>query len=432
MLVLLLAVAAITRWLPVAATTYTIDKFYSSTDVCSYVPNAVKAVESTDCSSVTCSRDANNDTVTTECQSDFLEAMRLSFGSPQYILQVIYDDSECSTFSYAVGYRVTGSCERGYVATESDYAALFYFTATLPDDGTAVLDFFATSDCSTTFESSNSSEIGDVHAPENILQAATCIAVDYSSYMYLNTGYCQWYSSNTYDDGGLSTAAVIGVVCGCVVVALIIAAAVFYARRRSKSKREGHWTVTLPSGDLTTLETAMHGQAGLWNDDVITTKRVSRDKYDVKADIFSFGVVLSELDMHTLPGTPYSVSAYEADTDCVEEACSDFQEDSSSVSADMVTFSCTSDYLSALRQVFGDSPYIIQAQYADEGCKTFSFAYGYPAWGNYEGSYYKNESNYVIGKLSTTDGSASLQIFNETQCLSSSLYEAYSASKDTL
>nr|KAE8944853.1 hypothetical protein PF009_g5467 [Phytophthora fragariae] len=323
MLVLLLAVAAITRWLPVAATTYTIDKFYSSTDVCSYVPNAVKAVESTDCSSVTCSRDANNDTVTTECQSDFLEAMRLSFGSSQYILQVIYDDSECSTFSYAVGYRVTGSCERGYVATESDYAALFYFTATLPDDGTAVLDFFATSDCSTTFESSNSSEIGDVHAPENILQAATCIAVDYSSYMYLNTGYCQ-----------------------C--------------------------------------------------------------------------------------GTPYSVSAYEADTDCVEEACSDFQEDSSSVSADMVTFSCTSDYLSALRQVFGDSPYIIQAQYADEGCKTFSFAYGYPAWGNYEGSYYKNESNYVIGKLSTTDGSASLQIFNETQCLSSSLYEAYSASKDTL
>ncbi|KAE9024427.1 hypothetical protein PR001_g12676 [Phytophthora rubi] len=283
MLVLLLAVAAITRWLPVAATTYTIDKFYSSTDVCSYVPNAVKAVESTDCSSVTCSRDANNDTVTTECQSDFLEAMRLSFGSSQYILQVIYDDSECSTFSYAVGYRVTGSCERGYVATESDYAALFYFTATLPDDGTAVLDFFATSDCSTTSASSNSSEIGDVHAPENILQDATCIAVDYSSYMYLNTGYCQWYSSNTYDDGGLSTAAIIGVVCGCVVVVLIIAAAaVFYARHRSKSKRGGHWTVTLPSGDLTALETAMNGQAGLWNDDVITTKRVSRDKVKVK------------------------------------------------------------------------------------------------------------------------------------------------------
>ncbi|KAE9045264.1 hypothetical protein PR002_g2327 [Phytophthora rubi] len=131
-------------------------------------------------------------------------------------------------------------------------------------------------------------------------------------------------------------------------------------------------------------------------------------------------------------GTPYSVSAYEADADCVEEACSDFQEDSSSVSADMVTFSCTSDYLSALRQVFGDLPYIIQAQYTDEGCKTFTFAYGYPAWGNCEGSYYKNESNYVIGKLSTTDGSASLQIFNETQCLSSSLYEASSASKETL
>lgn len=104
-------------WSPIAATTYAIDKFYPSTDVCDGIPNAVKVVESADCPSPTCSIDPNNDTVTTECQSDFLQAMKDSFGSSQYIIQVIYKDVDCSTFRYAVGYRVTGSCERGYNAT---------------------------------------------------------------------------------------------------------------------------------------------------------------------------------------------------------------------------------------------------------------------------------------------------------------------------
>ncbi|EGZ27012.1 hypothetical protein PHYSODRAFT_320868 [Phytophthora sojae] len=39
---------------------------------------------------------------------------------------------------------------------------------------------------------------------------------------------------------------------------------------------------------------------------------------------------------------------------------------------------------------------------------------------SYTGSCYKNQSNYAIGKLNTTDGSASLQILNEMKCLSTS------------
>ncbi|KAG6586648.1 TKL protein kinase [Phytophthora cinnamomi] len=283
----LLALLVANLWSPVAATTYAIDKFYASSGVCDDTPNAVRAMAASSCSSSTCSLDANNDTVTTVCESDYLAAMKDALGSSQYIIQVIYADSACATFSYAVGYRVTGTCERGYVATESYYGytsgAVFYFTATLPDDGTAVLGFFSTSDCSTSSGSSSvSSDLGGVYAQENILEDATCISEDFNSEMY-NAEYYRWYSSNTYDDGGQSTGAIVGIVCGCVVAVLVVAAAVyFYVRRRSKGKRGGQWTATLPSGDLTSLEAAMSGQTGLWNDDVITAKRIPRDKVKVK------------------------------------------------------------------------------------------------------------------------------------------------------
>ncbi|EGZ26996.1 hypothetical protein PHYSODRAFT_293110 [Phytophthora sojae] len=103
-------------------------------------------------------------------------------------------------------------------------------------------------------------------------------------------------------------------------------------------------------------------------------------------------------------GTPYSVSANEEDTDedCTELSCYDYGVESGSGS------------------------------YLEEGCETFDSADGYPAWGNCAGSYYKNQSNYVIGKLNTTDGSASLQIFNETKCLLTSLFDTFTATKETL
>lgn len=41
-------------------------------------------------------------------------------------------------------------------------------------------------------------------------------------------------------------------------------------------------TTTLLSGDVTSLEAALSGQKGLWNDDVITAKRIPRDKVKVK------------------------------------------------------------------------------------------------------------------------------------------------------
>ncbi|KAL3669718.1 hypothetical protein V7S43_005099 [Phytophthora oleae] len=283
-----LLLVAISIWSPIAATTYSIDEFYT-TSSCSGTPDVVRALESTECSSATCATNSDNDIATTTCESDYLEAIKEKFGDSQYILQVIYTDSSCSTFSYAVGYRVTGTssdtatCELGYNVTSYYYSGLFAFTATLDEDGSARLGFFTTSDCSVISGSASTTDIGGVSVATGTIESASCGPVDYSSYMYDRTGYTQWYSSNTYDDGGLSTGAIIGIVCGAVVfVLLVVVLGIIFYRRNIKGKKGGQWTTTLPSGDLTSLEAAMSGQSGLWNDDVITAKRVPRDKVKVK------------------------------------------------------------------------------------------------------------------------------------------------------
>ncbi|KAK1931053.1 putative serine/threonine-protein kinase [Phytophthora citrophthora] len=284
---LLLVVTTI--WSPIAATTYAIDEFYA-TSTCSGTPDVVRALESTECSSATCAVNSDYDIATRSCEEDYLGAIRDKFGDSQYVLQVIYTDASCETFSYAVGYRVTGTssdtatCELGYnVTTSSVYIEYFAFTATLDEDGSAQLGFFLTSDCSVTSSSGSTTDIGGVSVATGTIESASCGPVDYSSYMYDKTGYTRWYSSHTYDDGGLSTGAIIGIVCGAVVfVLLLVAAGIIFYRRKNKSKKGGQWTTTLPSGDVTSLEAAMSGQTGLWNDNVITAKRVPRDKVKVK------------------------------------------------------------------------------------------------------------------------------------------------------
>ncbi|ETK90641.1 TKL protein kinase [Phytophthora nicotianae] len=273
-------------WFPVTATTYAIDKFYTDLVSCSDTPNAVRVYTAATCTAETCFTDENYDNRTAECRSEYLETMKESFGTSQYIIQAIYTDATCAStsFDYAVGYRVTGSCELGYVAVESGYSALFYFNATLSEEGTAEVKFFTTPDCSIISDSSTTSDIGAVVASRTTLESGDCVPLDYNSYMYSDTGYTRWYSSNSYDDGGgLSTGAIIGIICGCILFLLIIVAAIIYKyQRRSRGKQGGQWTATLPSGDLTSLEAAMSGQTGLWNDDVITAKRIPRDKVKMK------------------------------------------------------------------------------------------------------------------------------------------------------
>ncbi|KAL4163709.1 hypothetical protein KRP22_005137 [Phytophthora ramorum] len=151
----------------------------------------------------------------------------------------------------------------------------------------------------------------------------------------------------------------------------------------------------------------------------------------VEATTYSIGTSYAGTDCS---GTPYSVSAYamEEGDECVEEVCADYNADPSEVTAEMVSYECsTSDYISAMREKFGASPYIIQVVYKDNGCVTLDEAFGYPAIGNCEGSFYNNESTYVIGKLDD-NGSASLRFFDTAECLTDSQLASFSMTRKTL
>ncbi|KAG1688514.1 hypothetical protein DVH05_003604 [Phytophthora capsici] len=133
----------------------------------------------------------------------------------------------------------------------------------------------------------------------------------------------------------------------------------------------------------------------------------------------------------TCDGTPYSVTAEESATCSNETTCSTNDNNSSTVSADVVSIECTSDLETSMRKKFGDSPYILQMNFQDENCSLFSVGYGFPASGNCEGSFNETDSYYVIGRLNS-NGSTSINYFSANPCLSSSWYNMQSADQETL
>ncbi|KAG3000797.1 hypothetical protein PC118_g121 [Phytophthora cactorum] len=124
-------------------------------------------------------------------------------------------------------------------------------------------------------------------------------------------------------------------------------------------------------------------------------------------------------------GTPYAVYA-STSTDCTATGCSP---GSSNINADMQTIDCSTDYIQAIRDKFGSSPYLIKQMNVDETCSTLSMAFGYPASGTCVGAY--DRSYYVVASLNK-NGSASVKSYNERSCLSSDLYQIDSANKTTL
>ncbi|RLN15192.1 hypothetical protein BBJ28_00009018, partial [Nothophytophthora sp. Chile5] len=80
------------------------------------------------------------------------------------------------------------------------------------------------------------------------------------------------------------TRVIVGIVVGCLAVLLIVVVS-FVRSRRSKAKRNENQlqgTTSLGSGGTGSLEGAPRGQVGLWDDDVITAKRIPRDQIQVQ------------------------------------------------------------------------------------------------------------------------------------------------------
>ncbi|KAF4038322.1 hypothetical protein GN244_ATG09559 [Phytophthora infestans] len=154
----------VTAHLFAAESVYTAENFYSDDDSCNGVPNVIRATEDVNCTRATCFTDPSNNTVRTECHSDYMEAFRHSIGE-DYIVQVVYKDSDRDEFSYAI----------------SD---------TTGDLGT-----------------------------KRIAAKKGCVA-DFTTNIF--PGYHKWYTSEDEDDGGLSDGFFACIICGCILLFLVI------------------------------------------------------------------------------------------------------------------------------------------------------------------------------------------------------------------
>ncbi|KAG2781465.1 hypothetical protein Pcac1_g8570 [Phytophthora cactorum] len=141
------------------------------------------------------------------------------------------------------------NCEGSYYKNESNYVI-----GKLEDNGSATLEFYEEEKCLSTSWSSTAT------VNKATLESHACDAKT------------KWYSSKD-DQASSSSGSTSGD--SSVVVILI-------CLPRAKGKHGSHLTITLLSGDIASLRAEMEGQKGLWNDDVITAKRIPRDKVKVK------------------------------------------------------------------------------------------------------------------------------------------------------
>eukprot|EP00644_Phytophthora_capsici_P007732 jgi/Phyca11/11066/fgenesh1_pm.PHYCAscaffold_61_\ len=182
-----------------------------------------------------------------KCSDDYISTMRSMFEATPYLLQENFNDSSCSIFFNAYGVPATGTCEG-----TNDIAHNYPIVATLDVNGQSSISYFTDSQCTEQYVSQS--------VVASTLGSHSC-----------DVNYRKWYSSadevssstssdsggSSGSDGGnggtgLSTGAIIGIVSGGVVALLVVVGLIFLC------------------------------QPGLWNDDVITTKRISRDKVVVK------------------------------------------------------------------------------------------------------------------------------------------------------
>ncbi|KAG1688511.1 hypothetical protein DVH05_003601 [Phytophthora capsici] len=126
--------------------------------------------------------------------------------------------------------------------------------------------------------------------------------------------------------------------------------------------------------------------------------------------------------------TPYVALAVENST-CSSAKCYEY---SVNASNERVSIECTTDYVTALRKSFEASKYVLVEQFEDEECKQFGVSYAFPALGSFVGTLYGVENfSYAIASLNS-NGSASIQLFNDSLGAPDTLFEVKTVEKETL
>ncbi|KAL3669709.1 hypothetical protein V7S43_005090 [Phytophthora oleae] len=243
-------------------------------DECGGTPYAVNIVRADDCTAEPCtsSNTSSADMRTVECSADPVQATRSKFWSSPYIIELVYADETCSDFAMGYGYPASGTCAGGYNETDS-----YYVIASLNDNGSASIELFPVRSCLST--ALYSVKAGDKEA----IATHECDA-----------NWFKWYSSNDVETSGsssassssagedssasLSNGAILGIVIGVFAFLMVFLLGVFIRQRQGKSDDSTESKTSLRSVSASSLEAAIRGQTGLWNDDIITTKRVPRAK----------------------------------------------------------------------------------------------------------------------------------------------------------
>ncbi|RLN61336.1 hypothetical protein BBP00_00005461 [Phytophthora kernoviae] len=227
--------------------------------------------------------------VSVECTSgDYIVPMRSKFGNAPYIIQIIHTDENCTELGIGFAYPASGTCEGAYSDTTS-----YYVIANLDANGSASIEIFMDRSCL----SNDSFTL--VSADKNTLASHSC-----------DINMFRWYSSNDGKTSStsdptpanestdeMSAGAIFGAVIGSLLVVVFVAAFALRSRRAHshESEIQKQLKESLQATSLASLEAAIRGQSGLWNDDIITAKRIPRDKVltDKLISRGSFGEVYS-------------------------------------------------------------------------------------------------------------------------------------------
>jgi serine/threonine-protein kinase TNNI3K len=245
-----------------AATSYYVISRYA-TSSCSGSPDSVTIAVNKlkNCSAEMCGESSSNQTQM--CTTDYHRDVQDPFGGATYLLRDNFEDINCSNFSYATAYPASGECRSDGGGT--------YVVASVAANGSASLQFFYDALCRFSQAALTSIDKDDLHANACVYKREWHIGNAATS--------SNGTVSSASSDGGLDVDAVVGIAAGGVTATLLLVlGAGYFARRRGSGKR----TNVQQTASLGPQEMAPSGQRGLWDDDVITAKRISRDQLELQ------------------------------------------------------------------------------------------------------------------------------------------------------
>ncbi|EGZ26970.1 hypothetical protein PHYSODRAFT_415772, partial [Phytophthora sojae] len=214
-----------------------------------------------------------------------------AFGGAAYILIEAFNDSDCKTVVDATAFQASGSCSQ--VIMYVDYWGFATYAIAKEEGGSVSIRYYNDSTCSLPLLESvtllDGIDTQDVDIDQATLNSASCdennLRRTHATGSSGSGTSSSSSSSTTTPSGSSNTGLIAGAAAGIAVVFFLMLGA-FWCVCRSKRKAssdavyhaQGNYSQDNGTSSLTVTAQGggTLGQAGLWTDDVITAKRISR------------------------------------------------------------------------------------------------------------------------------------------------------------